>query len=150
MTTKHSSHYYSNTIKKLDTDFTINLKEMSATFPYAKTYPDISTYTKKLSEEQGELDKTRSFIFLLRDNIQQDIDTVDTSIRNILLQVEKLDKDNYELSQRVDNLNDKKEGADGMFQDSRELYNFTLLENWIMFFSICGLGLGVYKFKTTI
>jgi|AntAceMinimDraft_17_1070374.scaffolds.fasta_scaffold29297_2 septal ring factor EnvC (AmiA/AmiB activator) len=150
MATKHSPQYYSNTIKKLDTEFTINLKEMSSTFPYAKTYPDISTYTKKLSEEQGATDKTRSSIFLLRDNIEQDIHTVDASISNIITQIEKLDKDNNELSQHVDNLNDRKEGADGMFQDSRELYNFTLLQNWIMFFSICGLGVGLYKFKTTM
>lgn len=147
MATKHSAQYYSNTIKTLDTEFTVNLKEMSATFPYAKTYPDISTYTKKLSEEQGALDKTRSSIFLLRDNIEQDIDAVDKTIQTIISQIEKLDKDNKSLLSQVERLSDEKEGAVGMFKDSQELYNFNLLENWITFFSICGLGYGLYKFS---
>lgn len=147
MATKHSAQYYSNTIKTLETEFIVNLKEMTATFPYAKTYPDISTYTKKLSEEQGALDKTRSSIFLLRDNIEQDIDTVDKTTQTSISQIEKLDKDNKELLLQVEKLGNQKQGAVGMFEDSQELYNFNLLENWITFLSICGLGYGLYKFN---
>lgn len=147
MATKHSAQYYSNTIKTLETDFIVNLKEMTSTFPYANTYPDITTYTKKLSEEQGALDKTRSLIFLLRDSIEQDIDTVDNTIQTIIAQIEKLDKDNQLLSSQVENMGDQNEGAVGMFEDSQELYNFNLLENWITFLSICGLGYGLYKFN---
>lgn len=145
MATKHPTQYYSNTIQKLDSEFVSNLNAIIATFPYAKTYPDISTYSKTLSEQQGAFDKTNSSIFLLRDNIEQDIETVDNSIQTIITQIEKLDNDNNYILQKVDGLSGKKEGAYGMFKDVRELYNFNLLENWIMFFSICGLGYRIFK-----
>lgn len=145
MATKHSTHYYTNSIRILDAEFISNLNALIATFPYAKTYPDISTYSKTLSEQQGALDKTRSSIFILRDNIQQDIETVDNSIQNIIAQVEKLDIDNHDILQKVEMLNGQKEGANGMFEDVRELYNLNLLENWILFFSICGLGYRIIK-----
>lgn len=145
MATKHSVDYYTNSIRILDSEFSDNINAFIATFPYANTYPDISTYSKTLSEQQGALDKTRSSIFILRDNIQQDIETVDNSIQTIITQIEKLDKDNHDILQKVQMLSNQKEGAYGMFHDVRELYNLNLLENWILFFSICGLVYGLNK-----
>jgi len=145
MTIKHVPPYYTSSIQNLDVEFIHKLDALIATFPYAQTYPDISSYSATLSKQQGELDKIRSDIFILKDNIHQDIETVYNSIQTLITRVEEIDIDNNAMLDTTDTLNDKTEGSYGMIQDTRELYNFNLLENWLMFFSICGLGYAVMK-----
>ena len=145
MTINHVPPYYTSSIQNLDVEFIYKLDALIATFPYAQTYPDISSYSATLSKQQGELDKIRSDIFILKDNIPQDIETVYNSIQTLITRVEEIDIDNNAMLDTTDTLNDKTEGSYGMIQDTRELYNFNLLENWLMFFSICGLGYAVMK-----
>ena len=46
---------------------------------------------------------------------------------------------------RLQGLENKREGALGMYDDSRDAYNFKLLENWLIFLGSVGLAYGIYK-----
>lgn len=148
MSIKRSPEYYNIKIKTIDSDFRINLNEMAANFPYSKTYPNILTYSTRMEIDKGSMNKTRGNIFILRDNIKSDIELTDKTIKKTIKQISKLEEDNVNLSSEIQELEDDRDGAIGMYDDSRELYNFKLLENWLIFASICGLGYKIYKATT--
>jgi uncharacterized protein YaaN involved in tellurite resistance len=143
--TKHSPSYYSSKLDTLNRDFLIHLNEMAESFPYAKAYPNIQSYTKRYELDKGAMDKTRSDIFILKDNIEQDIKRVDTTTNETIMQITKLEKDNAILALKLQELENKREGAIGLYDDSKELYNLKLLENWLMVLFISGIGYGIYK-----
>ena len=145
MSVRRTPEYYNIKIKTFDSDFRINLNEMSSDFPYAKTYPNILTYSTRMENDTGTLNKTRGDIFILRDNIKTDIEMTDKTIKSTINRISKLEKDNEKLSSVIQGLEDDRDGAVGMYDDSREVYNFKLLENWLLFASICGLGYKIYS-----
>lgn len=143
--TKHSPSYYSSKLDTFNRDFLIHLNELVESFPYAKTYPNIQSYTKRYELDKGAMDKTRSDIFILKDHIQQDIKRVDITTNKTIVQITKLEKDNAILTLKLQGLENKREGALGLYDDSKELYNLKLLENWLMVLFITGIGYGIYK-----
>jgi hypothetical protein len=145
MPIKHRPEFYNSKIKTLDSDFVINLTEMATDYPYAKTHPNILTYSTRMDRDKSSMNKTRGDIFILRDNIKSDIEIVDKTIKHTIKQISKLENDNVELLSTIQELEDDREGAIGMYDDSKERYNFKLLENWLLFASICGIGFTIYN-----
>ena len=91
------------------------------------------------------MDKVRGDLFLFRDSIEQDIESTSKNIGRIVDQIAKIEKDNAKMMIRLQGLENKREGALGMYDDSKTAYNFKLLENWLMFIGSVGLAYGVYK-----
>ena len=145
MAVKHPPSYYATQLKTLNGDFSVTLNEMTAAFPYAKAYPQITAMTQRYSKDKGAMDTVRADLFLFRDNIEQDIESTARTIARIIAQIEKVEKDNAKMMIRLQGLENKREGAIGMYDDSKTAYNFKLLENWIMFLGSVGLAYGIYK-----
>lgn len=142
---KHPPSYYETQLKTLNGDFSVTLNEMTAAFPYAKAYPNVNAMTERYSEDRGAMDKVRADIFLFRDNLEQDIEITAKTIARIVDQIAKVEKDNAKMMVRLQGLENKREGAIGMYDDTRTAYNFKLLENWLIFLGSVGLAYGIYK-----
>lgn len=142
---KHPPSYYETQLKTLNGDFSVTLNEMTAAFPYAKAYPNVNAMTERYSEDKGAMDKVRADLFLFRDNLEQDIEITAKTIARIIGQIEKVEKDNAKMMVRLQGLENKREGAIGMYDDTRTAYNFKLLENWLIFLGSVGLAYGIYK-----
>ena len=142
---KYPPSFYETQLKRLNADFSVMLNEMTGSFPYAKAYPNISAMTDRYSKDKGAMDKVRAALFLFRDSIEQDIEITAKTIARIIAQIEKIEKDNAKMMVRLQGLENKREGAIGMYDDSRTAYNFKLLENWLIFFGSVGLAYGIYK-----
>ena len=143
--TSHPPDYYKTQLKTLNGDFSVTLNELTNAFPYAKAYPEVTTMTERYSEDKGAMDKVRGDLFLFRDSIEQDIESTTKNIIRIVDQIAKIEKDNAKMMIRLQGLENKREGALGMYDDSKTSYNFKLLENWLMFIGSLGLAYGVFK-----
>ena len=142
---KHPPSYYETQLKTLNRDFSVSLNEMTAAFPYAKAYPNVSAMTERYSKDRGTMDTVRADLFVFRDNLEQDIEITANTVARIVAQIEKVEKDNAKMMIRLQGLENKREGALGMYDDSRTAYNFKLLENWLIFLGSIGLAYGIYK-----
>ena len=145
MAVNHLPDYYKNRIKILEGEFIVNINELTQIYPYSKTYSTNSTYASQYSKDKGSVDKTRSKIFLLKDQLMQDINRTSKNGQEYMKKINKIEKDNLKLTKATDNLDYKSEGAIGMYEDSRELYNFQLLENWLLMASLIILSYRIYK-----
>lgn len=145
MAVKHPPSYYETQLKTLNGDFSVTLNEMTAAFPYAKAYPEITAMIQRYSKDKGAMDRVRADLFIFRDNIEQDIESTSKTIARVITQIDKVEKDNANMMVRLQGLENKREGALGMYDDSKAAYNFKLLENWLMFFASVGLAYGIYK-----
>jgi len=145
MAVKHPPSYYETQLKTLNGDFSVTLNEMTAAFPYAKAYPEITAMIQRYSKDKGAMDRVRADLFIFRDNIEQDIESTSKTIARVITQIGKVEKDNANMMVRLQGLENKREGALGMYDDSKAAYNFKLLENWLMCFASVGLAYGIYK-----
>lgn len=145
MAVNHNPNYYKHKIKTLEGEFIVNINELTQIYPYSKTYSTNSKYATQYSNDKGSVDKTRSNIFLLKDQLIQDINKTSKNGQEYMKKINKIEKDNLKLIKATNNLDNKSEGAIGMYEDSRELYNFQLLENWLLLGSLLILSYRIYK-----
>lgn len=148
MAVRYTPEQYKLVLGVIDKDWEASAIEMADSFPYAKTYPKIEKYQKRFSTDQGAMDVIRGELFQYGDFLQQDIDRSAAEAQRIMKQIEKTEKENAKLIVELQSLEDSREGAIGMYEDSRFLYRFKLLQNLIMFGAIGGLSYGVYKAYT--
>ena len=81
----------------------------------------------------------------LKSNIDTDIANVDNTIDRLKTQLSALAADIDVSKTNKDNLRT----SGGMYDDSRNLYITKLLENYLLFISICWVSYGIYKSNTT-
>jgi len=140
-----SPEQYNQQLKNLDTKYNLILNELTSAFPYAKTYPKIEKYQKNYSNDEGNLTKLNSDLFLFTQSLQGDINDVSNSISRIVKQVTKLEKDNKILMIELQSLSNKSAGAVQAYSDSNFIYNYKYYENLVFFLIISGLGYTFYK-----
>ena len=138
-------------IKELDTRYQIILREVKNSFSYAKAYPSLSAYTDKYEKSKSSLDELNKDLFLEKDLLQSDIQLIASKISVTIKKILAVEKENAKLMLELQGLDNKKQGAIGMYNDSRYWYNFHRGENIVYFIALCILGYGVYKnTRTTI
>ena len=148
MAVRYTPDQYRLVLGVLNKDWQASAVELADAFPYAKTFPNIQKYQDRLMNDQGNMDEVRGDNFQFKDFLQQDIDKTAYTAQRIMNQIEKVEKDNAKLIVQLQELEDQREGAIGMYDDSRFLYDFKLLQNWLMFGAVSGLGYGIYKAYT--
>jgi len=145
MEINHSSQYYKNKLKKLNAEFIVNINELRNAYAYNKTYPDLSQYKKRFENDQSSMDKTRTDFFLLKDSLVQDITNLNKIGQQWIKKIDKIELDNEKLFLKLKNIENNNQGAIGMYDDSKEKYNFQLIQNWIIALSFCSMGFFAYK-----
>lgn len=147
MEINHSSQYYKSKLKKLNAEFSVNLNELRNAYTYNKTYPDLSQYQKRFENDQSSMDKTRTELFLLKDSLVQDITNINKIGKQWIRNIDKIELDNEKLFLKLKNIENNNQGAIGMYDDSKEKYNFQLIQNWIITISFFSMGYIAYKNK---
>ena len=139
---------YTQSLNKLNADYSVILNELTNSFPYAKAYPKTDKYTSQYTKDEANLTKLQSDLFLLLENLQNDITNVSDSISRIVKQINKVEIDNGKLMLELQTLSDLSEGAIEMYNDSNFIYNYKYYENVVFFLIISGLGYTFYKSMT--
>jgi hypothetical protein len=135
---------YTKDIKDTDVRYRLILDEYTVLYPNYKMHPEIPSTLKAYADDEGNMHKLQTDLFLLRNNLQKDITGISSEIKKINDQIVYLDKENAVLIAKLDSIQGSKDGAKGMFQDSQQLYNQYLLGNWLMVLAFAGIA-GIYK-----
>ena len=77
---------------------------------------------------------------LIKLDLDSDIVTVHKSLVKTLEQISELKKEKASIVSKLQSNMDKRNGSVGMYDDSRAMYNSKLLENYILFLSICAIS----------
>lgn len=147
MNTRYTSKDYNNELNSINRNFFLILDELTNAFPYTKTYPDIQSYSERYIKDTGNMNQVRSEMYLFKDKLQQDIVSISTRVKVLVTRITKIEKDNAKLRAQLHVLENKREGAIGLYDDNVKLYNIQLLENIILFTSILGVGYRIYTDK---
>lgn len=121
MTVNHSLQYYSTAIKNAEENL--------------------------LSNNPAILKEDHKTVLKLETDLAADIISQSNSLREMMTHLSKLEYDNKLLESNIRRLEDKREGAAGMYDDSHYLYKSKLLENSILFISICALIYNIYQYQ---
>jgi chromosome segregation ATPase len=132
-------------IRELDTIYQIALREVTNSFPYAKAYPTLTAYTDAYNNNQTNINELNKDIFLEKDSLQMDIQTVGSEVEDIISKIAAVENKNAKLMIQLQSLDNDREGAIGMYDDSKYWYKFYFGVNATYFIAICALGYGIYK-----
>lgn len=144
-TMSRSPHYYKKETEELNKRFSISIEEMTRTFPFHKAYPLVPSMQNEYIFDSEQFNRVQADFFTLKDNLQQDIDTIAKQTASVDRELTKVEKENAKMMVQLSSLDNKKQGAVGMFEDSRESYDLEYLKNVI--FGAGVLGLSVYTYK---
>lgn len=132
-------------LRELDSRYEIAIREVTSSFPNAMAYNTISTYTNVYEKNKTNLDELNKDLFLEKDSLQNDILTVESNIADVIKKITEVEKENAKLMVKLQDLDNQREGAIGMYNDSKYWYNVYRGENFFYFIAICALVFGIYK-----
>jgi len=128
--------HFNDTNKELNQRYNIIIGEIIKSYPSYKANPKFNTYQDRYNTNINNLQKLQADIFLLKNDLGKNIDTVQKNITNIDETLLKLEEENKVLRQQLNDLNNSDNAAHGMLTDSKTLYNHKLAGNWLMFLSL--------------
>ena len=130
------SSLFADTNKELIQRYNIIIGEIVKTYPNYKANPKFNEYDSAYTKNINNLQKLQSDIFLLKNDLGKNIDTVQKDISRIDETLFKLEEENKVLQQQLADLNNSDNAAHGMLTDTRTLYSQKLTGNWLMFLSL--------------
>ena len=130
------SSSFADTNKELIQRYNIIIGEIVKTYPNYKANPKFNEYDSAYTKNINNLQKLQADIFLLKNNISKNIDTTQQDITQIDETLYKLEEENKVLKQRLADLNNSDNAANGMLYDSKTLYLEQFVGNCILFLSL--------------
>jgi len=130
------SSSFADANKELIQRYNIIIGEIVKTYPNYKANPTFNEYDSAYTKNINNLQKLQADIFLLKNNISKNIDTTQQDITQIDETLYKLEEENKVLRQRLADLNNSDNAANGMLYDSKTLYRQQLISNCILFLSL--------------
>ena len=130
------SSSFADANKELIQRYNIIIGEIVKTYPNYKANPTFNEYDSAYTKNINNLQKLQADIFLLKNNISKNIDTTQQDITQIDETLYKLEEENKVLRQRLADLNNSDNAANGMLYDSKTLYKQQFISNCILFLSL--------------
>ena len=130
------SSSFADANKELIQRYNIIIGEIVKTYPNYKANPTFNEYDSAYTKNINNLQKLQADIFLLKNNISKNIDTTQQDITQIDETLYKLEEENKVFRQRLADLNNSDNAANGMLYDSKTLYKQQFISNCILFLSL--------------
>lgn len=107
--------------------------------------PEYPEYQSLFENIKGNLNTTNSELFLLSNQVESSSDEINKQLfdLNILIQREK--EKNRELKRQLGIVDEKKNAANELISDYKNIYESAYLQNWSLFFSILIIGSSLAK-----
>jgi septal ring factor EnvC (AmiA/AmiB activator) len=139
--------YYKKETEELNKRFSISIDEMTRTFPFHKAYPNVPSMQNEYQFDSGQFNRVQADFFTLKDGLQKDIDALAKQIASVDKDLSRFEKENAKMMVQLSSLDNKKQGAIGMFEDTRESYDLEYLKNVIFGAGVIGLGVYAYRHR---
>ena len=116
---------------------------------YYNKNPEVSEFQNYYVNSKGQLQTMSGDMFLITNDIDKNIESLDKEMGSIAVTLENEKKLNDELMKLLSNLENTKNGSEILIDDSKDSYNIQYYYNWEMFIGVLILsGMLVKLFKT--
>lgn len=126
--------------------FNLVLEEIMHSYPLYKVYPNDISYKREYTRDIQNLEKIKSNIFINKNFLQKDSETITHDISKTNKKIEELNKSNSRLTKKLNDLENQNSGAVGELMDRKFIYNINLAQNIILVVIIVG-SIGLYTLK---
>jgi len=133
---------YAHKKNELDKRFRIILNEISTSYPLAKVYPGIKEYSNSYKTDSENYNTVKGDIFLLKDSVQNSLSEQDNLIQLLNKQINKQNRIINELTKKETGLMNERNGAIGMYNDTKTEYNTQIIENVLY---TVGIGITIFS-----
>ena len=134
-------------LNKLDTRYIAALKTHAELYPQYKVFNDSPTIAKQYETNENNIANIQAKFFNFKNNLETNIISISTSATRIDEEITNLQKQNKVLKRKQSSLAGHKEGARGMYVDSKFLYRQFYLGNWLVVLTLVGFGIIYQKNK---
>jgi hypothetical protein len=142
--TTKSPGYYSKEVESIKQRFSIIINEGKNAVPLATTYPNNQSYQEMASLFKSNLKEYKSDSFMLRNGIENDMETFEKTSEKTAEFIAMLEKKNKGLKNEITELIQTNNGTKGLFKDSQLLYSQYLLGNLYILASIISVPIYIY------
>ena len=134
MNNREPSYYY-KIINDLDSQFVNISKEITNSYPYYKTYPNIKKYVVNYENDIKKENKIKSDLFVLKNVLQKNIQDRENIEQKLMSDINKCENDNKKLKTKLNQLKNQNKGAIGFYSDTKNNYNVVIRKS-IFFFIV--------------
>jgi hypothetical protein len=145
-----NSNKNSEKINDLKTQFFSALDDYQKYYVYYNKNPEVDEFQNYYANSKSQLQTMSRNVLLKTNEIDRDIETLDSEMENISIKLEHQKKLNAKLTRLLNNLQNTQNGSEILIDDAKELYNTQYRYNWEIFVGILIIsGLIVKMMKTT-
>ena len=130
---------YTKKLDEINDGFYLILDELVSLLPNYRTYPNLTVYSEKYGKSLQNFKEKQYYFFMLKNEMETDLDTIDKNIENKNSQINKLDLEIKLLKDKLDSLTNSNDAGEGMLTDTELLHNQKYTGNWILLGTILGL-----------
>jgi hypothetical protein len=137
-------------INDLKTQFFSALDDYQKYYVYYNKNPEVDEFQNYYANSKSQLQTMSRNVLLKTNEIDRDIETLDSEMDNISIKLEHQKKLNIKLTRLLNNLQNTQNGSEILIDDAKELYNTQYRYNWEIFVGILIIsGLIVKMMKTS-
>ncbi len=113
--------------------YNIIIAEIVKTYPNYKANPSFNSFETSYKTNISNLQQLQGDVFLLKNELNKNIDTMQRDIKHVDETIFKMDEENKVLKAQLNDLNNSDNAAQGMLLDSNTLYKKELIGNVLLF-----------------
>ena len=142
------SKQFDEKINTIKTQFFSALDDFKKYYVYYNKNPEVDEFQNYYLNSKSQLQNMSRDLFLTTNNIDKNIESLDTEMEGISIKLEDEKSLNIELMKTLANLEKTQNGSELLIDNSKDLYNTQYYYNWEMFIGILIVsGLLVKLFK---
>lgn len=130
---------YTKKLTEINDGFYLILDQLVTLIPNYRTYPNLTVYSEKYGKNLQNFKENQSDFFMLKNDMEIDLDIINKNIENKNSQINKLDLEIKLLKDKLDYLNNSNDAGEGMLIDTELMHNQKYTGNWILLITILGL-----------
>ena len=139
--------YYREKLNEQNINFFIVLDELIKMYPSYKSNPDYPEYQNMFAVDMGNFEKSKQDLFLLKNAIEKDSNTLNKNIIEINEMIDWLEKENKNLKENYNISSNDILSSEGLIDQKQELYNEKILTLIFLILGVITIGVMNYKEK---
>ena len=124
-------------INSINSSFFSALDDYEKYYVYYNKNPEVNEFQNYYANSKGQLQNISRDLFLTTNNIDKNIEDLNTKMEAVSLKLQDEKKLNSELMKLISNLTNTKTGSELLIDDSKEEYNTQYYYNWELIIGIC-------------
>jgi hypothetical protein len=127
-------------INSINSSFFSALDDYEKYYVYYNKNPEVNEFQNYYANSKGQIQNISRDLFLTTNNIDKNIEDLNTKMEAVSLKLQDEKKLNSELMKLISNLTNTKSGSELLIDDSKEEYNTQYYNNWELIIGIFIVG----------